>query len=426
MKRSILALLLLGMACPSLTSCGGESASTPTPTPTPSPPRAISGVAPTLVATLESPWSLAFLPDGRMLVTQLPSGTASTADPAAPGALRLVTPSGAISDPIGGLPTNIGLLEVKLDPNYTNNRMIYISFLESDANAPRVGRNAAEPGGIPIGLALARGTLRFTGNTAYLDNAAVIWRQMPKIVSPGPSGEPGGRMTFSPDGRYLFLTAGDRQELDKTFLHSLDNSLGKIIRIYPDGAIPSDNPYRAQAGALPELWSIGHRNPYGIAFDSKGVLWEHEMGPKGGDELNRIQPGLNYGWPAVSYGNHYDDGAIPKPAEGDGFAPSTFWWTPVIAPSDMIFYSGALFADWRGDAIISGLASHTLVRVRINGDSATEVQRIDMGARIRAVQQGLTARCGCWRISRAAACSSLRRCSPPDHGWPVLWQAGSL
>lgn len=393
MKLSKHRALPLAAICLLLSACGGggtDSAAAPAPTPTPTPapaPRAISGVTPTPVATFAAPWAMTFLPDGRLLVTERPASATVEADSLAPGSLRLVTAQGVVSDPVEGLPANVGLLDVKLDPNYANNRLIYVSFMERDMSAARVGRNAADPAANPVGLALVRGTLSITGNAARLDNPAIIWRQAPKIVSHIGSGEPGGRIAFSPDGRYLFLAAGDRQELDKDFLFALDNSLGKIIRLFPDGSVPTDNPYRAQAGALPEIWSIGHRNPYGLAFDAAGNLWENEMGPKGGDELNRIVAGNNYGWPAVSYGDNYVGPTITRPADGDGYAQSVFWWTPVIAPADMIFYSGTVFADWQGDALIAGLQSKGLVRMRISGNSATEMQRIDLGARIRAVQQ---------------------------------------
>lgn len=392
--KNVALWLLLGTACVPLAGCGGEGATnvTPAPTPTPAPaptptPRAITGVTATPVATLAAPWSLAFLPDGRMLVTERPPTPSSLANPVEPGRLRLVGTDGTVSDPIGGLPTNVGLLDVKLDPDYGNNHLVYISYMERDPAAPRVGRNAADMAVDPAGLALMRGSLRFTSNGAYLDNAVTIWRQLPKIVSHPGSGEPGGRIAFSPDRRYLFLTAGDRQELDKNLLFALDNSLGKTIRLNPDGSIPSDNPYVGQAGAKGEIWSIGHRNAYGLAFDSAGALWSNEMGPMGGDEFNRIERGSNYGWPAVSYGDNYGGAPITRPAPGDGYATAAFWWTPVIAPSDMIFYSGTVFADWRGDALIAGLQSKGLVRLRTSGNSTTEVQRIDMGARIRAVQQ---------------------------------------
>lgn len=387
---------MAALACLALAGCGesGDGSSTtptpaPTPTPTPTPPpKAITGVTATPVATFAAPWAMTFLPDGRMLVTERPASASTLANPTESGTLRLVTSAGTISAPIGGLPANVGLLDVKIDPSFSANNLVYVSFMERDPTAVRVGRNAADMSVDPAGLALMRGKLRFTADGAFVDDAVVIWRQTPKIVSTIGSGEPGGRIAFSPDGRYLFLTAGDRQELSKELLFALDNSLGKIIRLFPDGAVPTDNPYRAQAGAKPEIWSIGHRNQYGLAFDSMGRLWSNEMGPKGGDELNRIEAGKNYGWPVVSYGDNYIGPTIPRPAADDGYAPAAFWWTPVIAPSDMIFYAAGLFADWRSDAIIAGLQSKGLVRVRISGESATELQRIDMGARIRAIAQG--------------------------------------
>lgn len=385
--------LLGGVASLTLAGCGGgdggaTSSPTPAPTPTPPPPpRTITGVTATPIATFAAPWALAILPDGRVLVTERPASATTAANPTEAGALRLVDSTGTPSQPIEGLPANVGLLDVKLDPGFASNGLVYVSFMERDPAAPRVGRNAADAGVDPAGLALARGKLRFTASGAAIDDASILWRQTPKIVSNIGSGEPGGRIAFSPDGRYLFLSSGDRQELDKALLFPLDNTLGKIIRLFPDGAIPTDNPFRATSGAKPEIWSLGHRNPYGLAFDAKGQLWSNEMGPKGGDELNRIERGSNYGWPAVSYGNNYDDSPITRPASGDGYAPAAFWWTPVIAPSDMLFYSGTLFEDWRGDAIISALQYKGLVRVRVNGDTATELQRIDLGARIRAVAQ---------------------------------------
>lgn len=361
----------------------------PTPTPTPTPtPQPVVGVTTQVVATFAAPWAMAFLPDGKMLVTERPPTPVSVLNPVEPGRLRLVTAQGAVSDPIAGLAANVGLLDVKLDPQYATNHLVYISYMERDPSAPRLGRDAGDSRVDPAGLAVMRATLTVDGaGNAQVSGVSVIWRQAPKIVSYPGSGEPGGRMVFSPDGRYLFVTAGDRQELDPAIVQPLTNTLGKIIRIFPDGSIPTDNPYYNQAGALPEIWTRGHRNPYGLAFNSAGELWENEMGPKGGDELNLIQSGNNYGWPNVSYGDNYDDGPIPKPAAGDGFAMSAYWWTPVIAPSGMIFYSGTLFADWRGDAILSGLQSHGLVRVRFNGAAASEVQRVDLANRIRFVSE---------------------------------------
>jgi len=331
---------------------------------------------------------MAFLPDGKMLVTERPLTPATLLNPIEPGRLHLVTAAGQVSDPIAGLAANVGLLDVKLDPQFSGNHLIYISFMERDPSAPRVGRYAGDPAVDPAGLAVMRGTLTIDGaGNAQVTGVSVIWRQTPKIVSNPGSGEPGGRLVFSPDGRYLFVTAGDRQELEPTLIQPLSTTIGKIIRIFPDGSIPTDNPYYGQAGALPEIWTSGHRNPYGLAFNSIGELWENEMGPKGGDELNLIQRGNNYGWPNVSYGDNYDGSPIPKPAPGDGYATSAYWWIPVIAPSGMIFYSGTMFADWRGDAILSGLQSHGLVRVRFSGGTANEVQRVDLGNRIRFLAQ---------------------------------------
>ncbi|WP_236697363.1 PQQ-dependent sugar dehydrogenase [Sphingomonas sp. Leaf357] len=348
------------------------------------PVRSVNSVA---VASFAAPWSMIFLPDGRMLVTERPPTPDTLLNPVEPGRLRLVTQGGVVSAPIAGLPSNVGLLDIKLDPLYASNRRIYISFMERDPNAPRTGRDEGDARVDPAGLAVMRGTLNLDPNGgAQLTDVSVIWRQTPKIVSFPGSGEPGGRLAFSPDGIYLFVTAGDRQEF--TPVQSLTNTLGKIIRIYPDGSIPSDNPYVGRGDALPEIWTLGHRNAYGLAFDAAGQLWENEMGPMGGDEFNLIQRTGNYGWPNVSYGDNYGGAPLPKPATGDGYAASAVWWTPVIAPSGMIFYTGTTFGDWRGDAIISGLQSKGLVRVRVTGTTASEVQRIDLGARIRSVTQG--------------------------------------
>jgi glucose/arabinose dehydrogenase len=193
-------------------------------------------------------------------------------------------------------------------------------------------------------------------------------------------------MTWSPNGAYLFVTAGDRQEY-ATWPQDPSNTVGKTIRIYPDGSIPTDNPFIGKAGALSEVWTLGHRNPYGLVFDSSGRLWENEMGPMGGDELNILEPGQNYGWPLVSNGNGYDGSDIPDHKPGDGFAAPLISWTPVIAPAGMIIYSANLFENWTGNAIIPGLQSKGLVRVKLNGATASEVERIDLGTRIRAVAQ---------------------------------------
>jgi glucose/arabinose dehydrogenase len=330
---------------------------------------------------------MAFLPDGQILVTERPP-TTNTLNPVEPGRLHIVSQSGTVSAPIIGLPQNVGLLDVKLDPEYSSNRQIYVSLMERDTTAARVGRGANNPAIDPAGLAIMKATLSFDATgVGRLFDIRLIWQQVPKIVSETGSGEPGGRMAFSPDNRYLYFTAGDRQEFEPA--QDLGTTLGKIIRIFPDGRIPSDNPFVSMAGARPEIWSLGHRNSYGLAFNAAGQLWENEMGPTGGDEMNLIVRSSNYGWPKVSYGDNFVGGpVIPRPSAGDGYAMAAFTWTPVIAPSGMIFYSGNLFADWKGDAIISGLQSKGLVRMRLNGSSATEAQRINLNTRIRSVTEG--------------------------------------
>lgn len=365
----------LGTACAALALCMMLSAC--------GAPRDVVSVKSETVATLAAPWSMAFLPDGRMLVTERPPSPT----PTLPGALRLVTSSGSVSPPIAGLPANVGLLDIKLDPRYSSNHLIYVSYLESDPSAARIGRNAADTGAEPAGLAVVRGKLALSIGAAKLSGATVIWRQTPKIVSSPGTGEPGGRMVFSPTSDHLFIAAGDRQELDARILFELDNTLGKTVRIHADGSIPDDNPFTGVKGARGEIWSLGHRNAYGLVFKA-GRLWEHEMGPLGGDELNLIDRGNNYGWPVLSYGNHYDGGKILKPKDGDGSAKAVLWWTPAIAPSDMIIYSGSLFEGWRGEAIVSGLQSMALIRVHLAGSTAREVQRIAMHQRIRSVQEG--------------------------------------
>jgi glucose/arabinose dehydrogenase len=332
---------------------------TPAPSPTPSPTATpITGVSSTTVATFDAPWAMTFLPDGRMLVTEKA------------GRLQLVTQQGT-KTAITGVPAvvysgQLGFQDVILDPAFATNRRVYLSYAEAGTGGQR--------------LAVARATLNLDANR--LDDVSVIWRAVPTTTG----GQLGARLVFSPDGRYLFVSTGERQQGAPA--QDLGGTLGKIVRLNPDGSVPAGNPFASNSAARPEIWAYGIRNPYGLAFDSAGRLWENEMGPAGGDELNLIEPGKNYGWPNVSNGQNYDGSNIPDHAAGDGYAAPALSWTPVIAPSGMIFYSGGLFAAWRGDAIISGLVSQGLVRVRFSGTSATEAQRINLGARIREVEQG--------------------------------------
>lgn len=337
------------------------------------------------IAKFESPWSLAILPDGSLLVTERPASAIGAKDATDPGRLWIIRRKGEPPRAISGLPDNVGLLDVKLAPDFAKTHHIYISFVERDSDAPRIGRNSADRSSQPSGLAVLRASL--SEESATLKSSKIIWRQRPKIVSHPGSGEFGGRLTFSPDGTYIFIASGDRQELDKNFLFSLNNNLGKIIRLVLDGSVPGDNPYEKNAGALAEIWSIGHRNQYGLSFNAQGRLFEAEMGPEGGDELNIIEPEKNYGWPDTSYGNHYGGEPIKRPQSGDGQAQPVYWWNPIIAPSDLIFYAGTRFPFWKDNAIIAGLASEALIRVEIQGNTAREIQRIAMGNRIRSVRE---------------------------------------
>jgi glucose/arabinose dehydrogenase len=347
---------------------------------------------------LDHPWALKVLPDGRILVTQR----------TAPGALSIVTPAGAVTA-VTGLPGNVGMLDIELAPDFAASNVIYFSFMVRDLSALRIGRYESDPCCVPERMVVARARLVEGGSSASLSDLQEIFRQQPTITTYPDSGEPGGRITFSPDGRYVFITSGDRQEYDTRLLQTLANNIGCIVRIFPDGSIPPDNPFVSNAGARSEIWTWGHRNPYGLVFAPDGKLWSSEMGPMGGDELNLILPGRNYGWPVVSNGDFYDGTPIPDHSPGDGFEAPKESWTPVIAPAGMLFYKGDEFADWRGDIIITGLASKSLVRVRLNGTTASEVQRFDMGARTRDIAEGADG--SLWIITDGSV-GQLRRITP--------------
>ena len=310
----------------------------------------------TVAEGLSHPWGMALLPDGRLLVTERA------------GQLRILGTDQKLSAPIQGVPSVFvagqgGLLDVALDPDFSSNGYIYLSFAEAD--------------GSKASTTLGRGRLR----NDQLQDFNVIFRQEPKVDG---NLHFGGRIVFSRGG-HLFLSMGDRNKLDPA--QDLSNQIGTIIRIQPDGSVPPSNPFVNQDGAKPEIWSYGHRNVQGLAIHPEtGELWETEMGPRDGDELNLIEAGKNYGWPEVSWGNHYDGRKIPDPSTKPEFTDALLQWTPVISPSGMIFYTGELFPDWQGSLLISGLSSEALVRVEIDGRKAKEVERISMGARIRDVE----------------------------------------
>jgi glucose/arabinose dehydrogenase len=311
---------------------------------------------------LEHPWGLAFLPDGRMLVTERP------------GRVRIVSPSGELSAPLAGVPKvrtgdQGGLLDIALSPTFAKDRLVYLSF--------------SEPGGREggAGTAVARGRLGERG----LEDPQVIWRQQPKV---GGAKHWGSRLLFRPDGT-LFVTLGDRF-LFSDHAQNLGDTLGKIVRINPDGSIPRDNPFVGRDGARPEIWSYGHRNVQAAVLDAQGRLWTVEHGARGGDELNQPEAGKNYGWPVITYGVDYSGAQIGVGTTRPGMEQPVYYWDPVIAPSGATFYTGDAFRDWKGDLLVGSLRPGRLVRLRLANGRVTQEERyvIAPGERIRDVRQG--------------------------------------
>jgi glucose/arabinose dehydrogenase len=313
---------------------------------------------------LEKPWAVAFLPDGRMLVTEKP------------GRLRIVGRDGALSEPVAGVPTvdardQGGLLDVALDPSFATNQLIYLSYSE-----PRDGGN---------GTAVMRA--RLVDNA--LEDAKVIWRMQPTLDS---TMHFGSRLVFARDGT-LFITTGERSILEgRAQAQRLDSAFGKIIRIHPDGRIPDDNPFVGRAGALPEIWSIGHRNIQSAALHpDTGALWEVEHGARGGDEVNVAEKGKDYGWPTIAYGIEYTGGKIGEGrTQAPGLEQPLYYWDPVIAPSGMAFYTGELFPAWRGSLFVGGLAGKHVARLTLEGRRVIGEERLfaDRDARFRDVRMG--------------------------------------
>lgn len=348
----------------------------------------------TSVASFGLPWRIAFLPDGRMLVTEKI------------GPLWLVTQTGEKYMVVGTPPVywqnQNGMLGVFLSPTFAADQSIYLTYVE--------------PGDYGGGLALARAKLATTPKSGRLQNFEVIWRQLPR----GKGGQAGGEIAFSPDGKYLFLTVGDRQRM--TPAQDPNQPEGKIVRLTLDGKPAPDNPNAGKTGAnsLPlidppsdteaakkanvvstyslttpnftpaETWVSGIRTPYGLAFSPTGELWEVEHGPRGGDELNLIEKGKNYGWPLVSYGKNYNGVEIAHPDTRPEFQKPVLYWVPVIAPGNLMFYTGTqTFPQWNGNGFISGLSSQTLTRVVFDGKGGAKVgDRWNIGKRIRDVKQG--------------------------------------
>jgi glucose/arabinose dehydrogenase len=348
----------------------------------------------TTVATFGLPWRIAFLPDGRMLITEKV------------GPVWLATQTGE-KYMVTGTPAvywqgQDGMLGVFLSPTYATDQAIYLTYVE--------------PGDYGGGLALARAKLATTPKSARLQNFEVLWRQLPR----GKGGQAGGEIAFSPDGKYLFLTVGDRQRM--TPAQDPDQPEGKILRLTLDGKPAPDNPLAGKTGAssLPlidppsdteaakkanvvstysltapnttpaETWASGVRTPYGLAFSPKGELWEVEHGPRGGDELNLIEKGKNYGWPLVSYGKNYNGVEIPHPDTRPDLAKPVLYWVPIFAPGNLMFYTGTqTFPQWNGSGFISGLSSQALIRIVFDGKGGAKAgDRWNVGHRIRDVKEG--------------------------------------
>lgn len=320
----------------------------------------------TVAEGLVHPWGIAFLPEGGMLVTERP------------GRLRHISAEGELSERIGGVPKvdaqgQGGLLDVAIDPDFLTNRRVYLSYAER-------GRGGN-------GTTVARG--RLSEDATKLEDVEVIFRQQPKVNG---RAHFGSRLVFDDRG-YLYITLGERSAARfRVQAQDLGSHLGKIVRIHPDGTVPQDNPFVGRQDALPEIYAYGIRNSQAAAIHPEtGVLWEIEHGPRGGDELNIIEPGVNYGWPVVSLGVEYSGMTIGDGLKtAEGMADPIYSWTPVIAPSGMLFYSGAARSAWRGSLFVGGLASMALVRLELDGDGVTGEERLlqELGLRIRDVEEG--------------------------------------
>ena len=348
MKRRVVVGTLLGMLVP---VAAGAFEITGT---------AGSGLQATEITSFDEPWAMTFLPDGDLLVTTKP------------GTLFLVGQDGTKTEVDGLWEVSYGgqggLGDVVLHPDFASNNLVYISSIERSLR-----RSWA---------VVRRATLVRSADGVALADPEIIWEQSPRR---GGDGHFSHRIAFSPDGM-LFITSGDRRAREAA--QSLDAAFGKVIRLHDDGSVPADNPWQDAGDLAKTFWSMGHRNLLGIAFDGDGRLWTHEMGPRHGDELNLIEPGVNYGWPEVSYGNHYSGARIPDHPERPEFVEPKAYWVPAISPAGLVIYDGAMFGDWQGDAFMGGLSGQALVRVDLNGETAAEAERFEWNKRIREVEQG--------------------------------------
>lgn len=312
------------------------------------------------IGRFDEPWAMTFLPRGRQALITERSGK-----------LKLWQEDGPTLD-VAGVPAVAyggqgGLGDVILAPDFATSRTIYLSW--------------AEPGdGGTAGAVVGRAKL-VQGAAPRLEGLQIIWKQDPKVTGRGHYSH---RLAFSPDGQYLFIGSGERQKFDPA--QDMKANLGKIVRLNPDGSVPADNPFASQGGVAAQIWSLGHRNILGLAFDGSGRLWQQEMGPKGGDEVNLVEAKANYGYPIVSNGDHYDGRDIPDHPTRPEFAAPKLWWNPSVSPAGLVWYGGDLYPGWKNSLLMGALSGQGLIRMQVDGDTLRKSDRWDFGARIREVE----------------------------------------
>ena len=396
MRAARYSLFLVLAACGTAASTNNQSGSASTDVQAAADPGSSTGLplTTTTVATFNSPWAMAFLP-----------GTTTGIVTEKPGRIWLVDVRNGAKQPVSGAPRVVqsdqgGLLDVALSPAYANDNLVYLTYAEP---SPHGGSS----------LALARARLVRAGSGGSLQGLTVLWHD----PAGGDGGQFGAIIAFAPDGKSLFLSSGERQRF--TPAQDPNQPLGKILHLTLDGKPAADNPWAGTTGSSTvtitdpprdtqaaahakgrvvswagpnmtpaETWTLGHRNPYGLTFDAHGRLWETEMGPRGGDELNLIVKGKNYGWPLVSEGENYDGNPIAKPASRPDLKQAKLFWVPSVSPTTLLIYTGNLFPQWKGNGFIGSLSGQSLIRITFNGDSAQKADRWDMGHRIRWVGQG--------------------------------------
>ena len=365
MRRRLATATLVTLTGLALASCGSGVVTQPGATTSASTTTAAAPGRPFVVehvATYSHPWAMTFLSGTQLLISLQP------------GELLLRDVVTGIDTPVTGTPPVAyagqgGLGDIVAGPTFATDKTVYLSWAEAAA-------------GGTSGAVVGRAVLETSGGAARLIDLKPIWRQQPTVTG---SGHYGHRLAFSPDGSHLFVSSGERQKFDPA--QDLGVTLGKILRLNLDGTPAAGNPFADRGGVAAEIWSYGHRNPLGLAFDGAGRLWSTEMGPQGGDELNLIEAGTNYGWPRASNGSHYGGADIPDHAAGDGFEPPKVWWNPSISPGSLMIYRGEAFDGWQGDAFIGALSGKALIRVDLDSSSAAKADQWDLGERIREVEQ---------------------------------------